>query len=197
LKETETIMVLTINCPECKSPLKVKEEHAGKKMKCPKCSKVVPIPAPETNKEEEAEVIEDVAVVEEKPPEPENLFSFDEEAPKGSKKGASGKKADDKGAAKKKKGKYLPCPECGGVEAKRIKWTYWGGFWGPKMFTHVRCVDCGCPFNGKTGDTNLVPIISFSVIQVILVVAPVVGLVLLLRWKGAAWWEAIVGLLIK
>jgi hypothetical protein len=64
----------------------------------------------------------------------------------------------------------MPCPNCGGREAKRVKWTWWGSFWGPKLFTHVRCVDCGFCFNGKTGDSNIIPAILFVVVPLVLII---------------------------
>jgi hypothetical protein len=38
-------MSITFNCPHCRKPLKVKDELAGKKAKCPGCQKVIAIPA--------------------------------------------------------------------------------------------------------------------------------------------------------
>lgn len=39
-------MNIKFSCPHCKKPLKVKEELAGKKAKCPACQKVLVIPNP-------------------------------------------------------------------------------------------------------------------------------------------------------
>jgi Peptidase family M48 len=36
---------ITIVCSQCQQPLSVKEEHAGKRGKCPKCQAIIPIPA--------------------------------------------------------------------------------------------------------------------------------------------------------
>src|SRR6266851_2904417 len=38
-------MSITFSCPYCRKPLKVKDELAGKKAKCPGCQKVIAIPA--------------------------------------------------------------------------------------------------------------------------------------------------------
>ena len=38
-------MSLTVTCPDCDKTLKVKDEAAGKKVRCPGCSKVLSIPA--------------------------------------------------------------------------------------------------------------------------------------------------------
>jgi hypothetical protein len=37
--------MLFIDCPGCQKPLKVREELAGKKVKCPDCGQTVPVPA--------------------------------------------------------------------------------------------------------------------------------------------------------
>ena len=37
-------MSITFNCPHCQRPLKVKDELAGKKVKCPGCGKPVAVP---------------------------------------------------------------------------------------------------------------------------------------------------------
>jgi hypothetical protein len=33
--------MLTFPCPHCQKPLKVKDELAGKKIKCPACAKIL------------------------------------------------------------------------------------------------------------------------------------------------------------
>ncbi|MDX1946499.1 MAG: M48 family metallopeptidase [Pirellulaceae bacterium] len=38
-------MPITVTCPACQNTLKVKDEYAGKKGKCPKCQALMPIPA--------------------------------------------------------------------------------------------------------------------------------------------------------
>src|SRR5262245_63539763 len=108
-------MPLDVKCPGCSAQFRVKEEHAGKKLKCPKCSKVVPIPA----KPAEEEVVEDVEVVDEEEQAAEESagdpFAFDEPATAGGKKKAAPKEPTrPKG---KTWGKYMPCPHCGGREA--------------------------------------------------------------------------------
>src|SRR6476646_9265714 len=36
---------IRFHCPACKTPLKVRAELAGKKIKCPKCQGIAPVPA--------------------------------------------------------------------------------------------------------------------------------------------------------
>jgi predicted Zn finger-like uncharacterized protein len=170
-------MPLDVKCAGCKAAFKVKDEHAGKKMKCPKCGKIITIP------KKDDEVIEDVEVVEEEPASeesPGNLFDFEDQLgqPRGKKEKAAQKPPEQpKGPTW---GKYIACPSCGGREAKRVKWTWWGSFYGPKLFTHVRCVDCGFAFNGKTGDSNIVPMVLFVVIPLVLLIIVLTFIVVLL-----------------
>jgi hypothetical protein len=158
-------MPIEVKCPGCNVGFRVKDEHAGKKMKCPRCAKIVSIP----EKAADDEVIEEVDVVEEEAEEaPAQLFDFDESADPGPQK----KRAVQEPARPRGKtwGKYMPCPHCNGREAKKIKWTWWGSFYGPRMFTHVRCIDCGYCFNGKTGDSNLIPAIIFVIVPLVLII---------------------------
>jgi predicted Zn finger-like uncharacterized protein len=171
-------MPLDVKCPGCSAAFKVKDEHAGKKMKCPKCAKIVPIPAKDEDVIEEVEVVDDDASKEEAPA---ALFDFDEQfgQPAGKKKKGPASTPDrPKGPTW---GKYMPCPNCQGREAKRVKWTWWGSFWGPKLFTHVRCQDCGVCFNGKTGDTNVIPMVLFVVIPLVLIVILSVFIIVVLK----------------
>jgi hypothetical protein len=121
----------------------VRPELVGKKVKCPKCGKPVPVPA------EEEELVELTAV------EDEELEEEEEERPR------------------KKASKYKPCPQCGATGARRVKATWWGSFYGPALFTHVRCPECDYAYNGRTGGSNLIPAIVF-------VTVPAVGIIALL-----------------
>ncbi|HET7145161.1 MAG TPA: hypothetical protein VFI68_14170 [Anaerolineales bacterium] len=49
---------------------------------------------------------------------------------------------------------YAPCPNCGQSNAKKIRYTWWGGALGPAIFSHVKCQNCGTEYNGKTGQSN-------------------------------------------
>jgi predicted Zn finger-like uncharacterized protein len=153
-----------VTCPGCDAKIKVRDEHAGKKVKCPKCGATVPVPAAEV----EDEVLEGVAVTaapaarkaarpkaEDDEPEP------DEDAPRVSKKG------------------FVPCPRCGAEGPRKVKWTPWGSFYGPAMFNHVRCVECGYKYNGKSGRSNLIPAIIFMSIPILLIAGIVVFMVML------------------
>jgi len=137
-------MTTSIRCPGCQSSLRVRPELAGKRVKCPKCGKPVQVPA------EEEELVELVAVDEEEEPEEEEE---EEERPQ------------------RKSSKYKPCPQCGAKGARKVKWTAWGSFYGPAMFTHVRCPECDYAYNGRTGGSNLIPAILFVAVPLMGILA--------------------------
>ncbi len=134
-------MTTSIRCPACQSTLRVRPELAGKRVKCPKCGKPVEVP------QEEEELVEVVAVEE------EELEEEEEERPES------------------KPSKYKPCPRCGAKGARKVKWTPWGSFYGPAMFTHVRCPECEYAYNGRTGGSNLIPAILFVAVPLIGILA--------------------------
>jgi hypothetical protein len=56
---------------------------------------------------------------------------------------------------KKRRGEYAVCPNCGcRGDAAPVGFTWWGGILGPKLFSHVKCNECGTCYNGKTGEYN-------------------------------------------
>jgi hypothetical protein len=65
-----------------------------------------------------------------------------------------------------------------------VNWTPWGSFYGPAMLTHVRCPECGYAYNGRTGRSNLVGIIIFTMIPILLLVGIDVALWFLLEPFG-------------
>lgn len=75
---------------------------------------------------------------------------------------------------------HRPCPRCGARGARRVVFTFWGSFYGPALFHHVRCPECQYAYNGKTGRSNLVPAIVFVTIPALLILAIIGGLILLI-----------------
>jgi hypothetical protein len=63
---------------------------------------------------------------------------------------------------------YAACPNCRQNNAIRVSSTWWGGIIGPAMFTHVKCLDCGTQYNGKTGKPNQKSIIVYLVASLFL-----------------------------
>jgi hypothetical protein len=74
---------------------------------------------------------------------------------------------------------FAPCPTCGKTLAKRVSYTLWGGFIGPKLLTHVKCSQCGTTYNGKTGRSNSTAITLYLVISVAIGLAVGVAVVLM------------------
>ena len=72
--------------------------------------------------------------------------------------------------------RYKPCPRCGARGADRVVWTAWGSFYGPVVFTHVRCPRCSYGYNGRTGGSNLIPAIGCVVVPLLGIIAILGGL---------------------
>lgn len=78
----------------------------------------------------------------------------------------------EKGPPKSKDG-YVACPQCKSVNVKRVKWTPWGANVGPMLIKHVKCVECNTAYHGKTGQSNLQSIVTFVVVEALIVVAAI------------------------
>ncbi len=150
-------MPTSIRCPGCQSTLRVRPELAGKRVKCPKCGKPLEVPV-------ETEELVPLEVVEEELE--EEKLEEDEERPR------------------KKASKYKPCPRCGATGAKRVKATWWGSFYGPALFTHVRCPECDYAYNGRTGGSNLIPAIVFVTVPLLGILALLGVIFYLLHSRG-------------
>ncbi len=71
---------------------------------------------------------------------------------------------------------FAPCPRCGCQYADRVKFSWWGGLVGPKLFTHVKCRNCASCYNGKHGTWNTTNIVLYTIAGVVLGAAVVLGL---------------------
>ncbi|MEP7237767.1 MAG: hypothetical protein ABI685_07880 [Ferruginibacter sp.] len=60
------------------------------------------------------------------------------------------------------------CPKCGSKTITPVKYTWWGGLLGPKLFHHTKCESCNYRFNRKTGKSNTMPIVLYSVVLFVL-----------------------------
>jgi predicted Zn finger-like uncharacterized protein len=197
-----------IPCPACGASLRVRDEYAGKGVKCPKCTHLItipPLPAPAPAATEETAVRPAAP-----PPLPEEVgvTPVDEEEqatevrplaqPRGQRCPSCGARNPPEARKcrdckewldeeedepevrprRRKKASYKPCPRCGARGAERVAWTPWGSFYGPALFTHVRCPECRYAYNGRTGGSNLVPAIIFVTIPAVLIA----GIVVFLYW---------------
>ncbi len=57
------------------------------------------------------------------------------------------------------------CPQCGSMDVHAVKYTWWGGLLGPKMFHHTKCEECKYTFNSKTRKSNKQPILLYLVVS--------------------------------
>jgi predicted RNA-binding Zn-ribbon protein involved in translation (DUF1610 family) len=150
-------MSIQVACAGCGSQLRVNDNLLGKSFKCPKCGHVMRAEAPM------ADVLEEV----ESPP-PEEELADEQPRPR-----------------RRRKSKFKRCPECGDKHAQRVLWTFWGSFYGPAIFAHVRCPSCGTTYNGRSGRSNLLPAIIFMTGTLVLFF---IGLGVI-GWMLYVWWD--------
>jgi len=164
-------MPIDCKCAACGAGFRAKDEQAGKQLKCPKCAGAVAVPAPSA-------------------PAEDNPFAFDElDRPRPKAQAPPPPPVEKPAPVEKPKlaktpGTCAPCPHCGAQDAKKVKWTWWGSWYGPALFHSVRCLECGGGFNGKTGGTNLVPMLLFVTIPAVLIVVVLVVIWFSLKQKG-------------
>jgi predicted Zn finger-like uncharacterized protein len=171
-------MPVQLTCSGCKTTLKVRDDLAGRKVKCPKCASVLTVP---DEGQDATEIIPgmDEAVTE--GPRPTPAKSKPEKKPSAAiksrrddpdddeedeprprpKKRSRRDDDDDEDDRPRTRGEFKPCPKCGAHGAEKVLWTFWGSFYGPAMFTHVRCPECDYAYNGKTGRSNIIPAVIF------------------------------------
>jgi predicted RNA-binding Zn-ribbon protein involved in translation (DUF1610 family) len=169
-------MTTTMNCPGCQAPLRVREDLAGKKIKCPRCGAVVTVPAEEVLTVEEVSAAEITA--EPPPPRSRTKTAATRPCPECGEPiartarecrycQASFDDDEDDEDRRPSRSSYKPCPRCGEEGAKRVIWTPWGSFYGPALLNHVRCPGCGYAYNGKTGGSNLIPAVIFVAVPLL------------------------------
>lgn len=130
-------------CQMCGKMAKVPEGFQASKMPCPYCGAANQVPA-----EEGAAG---------KPEEPLDVLPVTAEDRRDVRRSWTG----------------VCCPQCQSPDFQAVTFTWWGGLLGPKLFNHVKCLDCGTKFNGKTGQSNTTAIVLY------IVIANVIGIALL------------------
>lgn len=184
-------MNATMNCPGCQTQLRLREDMAGKKIKCPRCARIIAIPAGneetlEEVTEPEARITQEpIAKAQTKPTPTRRCPECGQRIPADARKCRHCKaELDDEEDEEEQEGRprtrsrYKPCPRCGARGATRVMFTFWGSFYGPALFTHVRCPECGYAYNGRSGRSNLLPAIFFVTIPLLLIC----GLIALIIW---------------
>jgi hypothetical protein len=66
---------------------------------------------------------------------------------------------------------WKPCPNCQANSATKSGFTWWGGWLGPKILTHVVCHACNTGYNGNSGRSNNIGIGVYMAVSVGVVVA--------------------------
>ncbi len=174
--------MIQLKCPHCSKDIRAADEHAGKRIRCPGCKEVLPLPAAATAVQSSAPRPAPAAIQKAPPPTPKRRTAEeDEDVPV--LEAIEDDEDDDRPRRKRKRveevyeepedddeeyerrrrrrrnrsrrGAYADCPECNNRgNATRVGFTWWGGLVGPALFTHVRCNDCGTCYNGKSGKSN-------------------------------------------
>jgi hypothetical protein len=187
-------MSISLKCPGCRSKLRLRGDLAGRKVKCPRCDKVLLVPEAEVEvavaaeEEEEDDRITEAAAPRRKASsriqreKPSSRGKRTMRQPREEEEEDDRRHRDDKGGKKGKK--YKPCPKCGSGGAERVKWTAWGSFYGPAMFSHVRCPECDYCYNGKTGRSNLIPAIIFTLVPLLGIIGIIVAIFIMLQQRG-------------
>jgi hypothetical protein len=72
-----------------------------------------------------------------------------------------------------------PCPKCGSKIASKVRYNWWGGALGPRLFHVVKCGQCRAQFNGETGKGLGKVILVYN-----LIAATIAGVGLYLWWTS-------------
>ena len=215
-------MPFSLNCKACKAHLNVPDKFAGKKIKCPKCSKVVSVPGVVEDDEEPVEIMPDERIMQAPPkktkpvPRRRDDEADEDEDDRDDHRSHVRQERDDERSHRRSRiraeddddrrrkpsrsrhdddledeeddrdegPKYKPCPQCRGRRADRVKWTAWGSFYGPAMFTHVRCRKCGYAYNGRTGRSNILAAIVFVTVPLAGIAAIIGAIFYIARVRG-------------
>lgn len=220
-------MVVSLSCKKCKANLKVPEQYAGKKIKCPKCTATVAVPAGTEDEEEfvAVEVMPDERIKQGPPRKTKPSRSREDEDEdddrdrdlrrstrirtdrdredrddRDDRRSSRFREEDERDRQRRRKryleeeeeydrrnpkrGTYKRCPSCGASGAKRVLWTAWGSFYGPAMFTHVRCPECGYCYNGRTGRSNTLAATIFVSVPLIGILAILGAIIYMLMLRG-------------
>jgi hypothetical protein len=70
---------------------------------------------------------------------------------------------------------WVPCPRCGGRNLAMASFTWWGGFVGQKLLSHVECWSCRTTFNAKTGRSNMPAILIYNAVGIAIALGILLG----------------------
>ncbi|HET7545732.1 MAG TPA: hypothetical protein VFK05_37950 [Polyangiaceae bacterium] len=66
--------------------------------------------------------------------------------------------------------RYANCPRCGSDRATKVRYNWWGGALGPKLFHVVKCVNCRAQYNGRTGTRLTGVIIVYQAVVLVVLI---------------------------
>jgi hypothetical protein len=164
-----------LRCTGCQSALRMRPEYVGKKLRCPRCKATMSVPAtaaqrPTTRYDDPPPLPGDDNLTTEPVP-VANTRDAEVEIPKSRRKRRLTEEPEEEVP-------WVPCPACGAEDPDRVMWTFWGSFYGPALFNHVQCAECGKTYNGRTGRSNFIPALIFVTIPVLLIM----GLIGVITW---------------
>jgi hypothetical protein len=169
---------------------------AGKKIKCPRCAEVVLVPTSKAVTTKGRRPAAEERITEVQPLPKSKAAPSTRPCPSCGKsvslaaricrhcEAPLDEEDEKKVRRKKKRSKFKACPRCGARGAERVLWTPWGSFYGPKLFHHVRCPECDYAYNGRTGGSNLIPVILFVAVPTIAILGLISAIVFLLHGRG-------------
>jgi hypothetical protein len=166
--------MIHITCQHCSRDIRVADEHAGKRIRCPGCKEVLTLPAAAPQPAKAAPVPSSIKkaapppIPKRRPPEDDDeeiavAEAVDED-----------EEEDDEPRPRKRKrrkrrgrqGSYADCPNCDAPgDASPVGFTWWGGILGPRLLSHVRCNDCGTCYNGSSGKSNDTAILIYVLVS--------------------------------
>jgi DNA-directed RNA polymerase subunit RPC12/RpoP len=171
-------MAQSLTCPKCRTTFQTKEDDAAE-VKCPHCAARVPVEEPPL-----VEAIQPASRTVDRMACPRcgKPISVDARKCRYCKAWVDEEEEEEDDDDLERRSPYKPCPRCGARGAERVVFTFWGSFYGPALFTHVRCPRCGYAYNGRTGRSNLIPAIIFVTVPLVLILAIFGGLGFLI-WR--------------
>jgi rubredoxin len=67
-----------------------------------------------------------------------------------------------------------PCPSCGGRDAEKVTFSWWGGMLGPRMIKQVRCRQCRSTFRGDSGKPDTGFIVGYVIVTGVIALGVIV-----------------------
>lgn len=61
----------------------------------------------------------------------------------------------------------VSCPKCGHNSVTKVRYNWWGGALGPKLFHVVKCNQCRLQYNGRTGRKLTLVIIVYQAVVLV------------------------------